>query len=161
LPRIWLADEWAHPGKIDFADASAIVVGLMAAWETSPPRPGHKFTRANEFSGLSALCATLCASRPSFALQGARASFRPAKRNVRARGLKPLESLETANESFRGFVSYQWLEPDFVSVLSAHGAHRPWDLLRALVIPFRIGQALQLWRTCRFFRETTSIADVP
>jgi hypothetical protein len=70
LPRIWLADEWAHPGKIDFADASAIVVGLMAAWETSPPRPGHKFTRANEFSGLSALLrnslrfsALVCASR--------------------------------------------------------------------------------------------------
>jgi hypothetical protein len=31
LPRIWLADEWGSSRKIDFAEASAIVVGLMAA----------------------------------------------------------------------------------------------------------------------------------
>jgi hypothetical protein len=36
-----------------------------------------------------------------------------------------LESLRTANQSFRGFASYQWLEADFISLFSAHGAHRP------------------------------------
>jgi hypothetical protein len=55
LPRIWLADEWAEAGKTDFAAASAIVAGLRAASEALPPRPAHKITRANDFSGLSAL----------------------------------------------------------------------------------------------------------
>jgi hypothetical protein len=85
----------------------------MAAWEPSPPPP-HKFARANDFNGLSALF------RDSLRFKARELHFAP-----RTRGPKPLESLRTANQSFRGFVSYQWFEPDFVSLLSAHGAHRP------------------------------------
>jgi hypothetical protein len=47
--------ERAYPSKIDCAEASAIVVELMAAWEPSPPPPAHKFTRTNDLNGLSAL----------------------------------------------------------------------------------------------------------
>jgi hypothetical protein len=127
LPRIWLAGEWAHPGKIDFAEASAIVVGLMAAWETSPPRPAHKFTRANDFSGLSALLRNSLrfSSRLSFPIRAREFHFAPQNETFRTRGLKPLESLRTANQLFRGFVSYQWLEADFVSLLSAQARIDP------------------------------------
>jgi hypothetical protein len=72
-----------------------MVVGLMAAWEPSPPPPAHKFTRANDFNGLSALL------RNSLRFKARELHFRPAKRSSRMRGLKPLKSFRTANQSFR------------------------------------------------------------
>jgi hypothetical protein len=55
------------------------------------------------------------------------------------RGLKFLKSLGSPNQSFRGSVSYQWLEADFVSLLAreafvAASAMRQAKI-RALTLP--------------------------
>ena len=64
--HLWLAGERAHPGEIDFAKASAIVNGLWPARRPCRAFPAHKFTRANDFSGLSALLRNSLRFRPSF-----------------------------------------------------------------------------------------------
>jgi hypothetical protein len=60
---------------------------LMAGSEILPCVSAHKFTRANDFSGLSALLRNSLRFRPSVPAYGKRASFRPAKRNVSHEGL--------------------------------------------------------------------------
>jgi hypothetical protein len=129
----------AQPGKMDFAEASGIMARLMAAWESSPPPPAHKVTRANDFNDLSALL------RDSSRFKPRELHFAPRNETFRTRGLKSLESLRTANQPFRGFVSYQWLEADFVSLLSAHGAHRACRHEAAKMCCARLCSSFQGW----------------
>jgi hypothetical protein len=74
------------PRKDRFRRGERDRVGLMAAWETSPPRPAHKFTRANDFSGLSALL------RNSLRFKARELRFAQRNETFRTMGLKPLES---------------------------------------------------------------------
>jgi hypothetical protein len=95
---------------MDLARGSAIEKGQVPGY--GEPAPAHKFTQSNDFSGLSVIL------RNSLRFNARELHFAPRNESFRMRGLKPLESLRTANQSFRGFVLYQWLEADFVSLRS-------------------------------------------
>jgi hypothetical protein len=145
--------------EMDLAKASAIEKGPVPDY--GEPEPAHKFTRSSDFSGLSAV------SRNSSRFKARELHFAPRNQTFRTRGLKPLESLRAANQSFRGFVSSQWLKADFVSLRSRMARVDPLAMrrlgsaARACAPHSRIEQALQLRRAWSFFRETASIAHIP
>jgi hypothetical protein len=96
--------------EMDLAKASAIEKGLVPG--CGAPAPAHKFTRPSDFRGLRAIL------RNSLRFKARQLHFAQRNETFRTRGLKPLESLRTANQPFRGFLCYQGLEADFVSLRS-------------------------------------------
>jgi hypothetical protein len=96
----------------------------------------HNVTRANDFSGLSALLRNF---RAPFWLSVLRFGFAKRNETFRWRTLKSLKTLRALNQPFRGFLCYQGLTVDFVSLRSR--AHpRPArqtrkDPLRTLMPP--------------------------
>jgi hypothetical protein len=92
--------------EMDLAKASAIEKGLVPS--CGAPAPAHKFTRPSDFRGLRAIL------RNSLRFKARQLHFAQRNETFRTRGLKPLESLRTANQPFRGFLCCQGLEADFV-----------------------------------------------
>jgi hypothetical protein len=111
--------------------------------------------------------ASIAILRNSLRFKARKLHFAQRNETFRTRDLKPLESLRTANQPFRGFLCYQGLVADFVSLRSRTVRSGPLpprsgqDLLaRACPPRSRIGQALLLRRAWSFFRETASIAHI-
>jgi hypothetical protein len=123
--------------EMDLAKASAIEKGLVPG--CGAPAPAHKFTRPSDFRGLRAIL------RNSLRFKARQLHFAQRNETFRTRGLKPFESLRTANQPFRGFLCYQGLEADFVSQRSRMVRSGPPPAEVARIYCARLSSSLQDW----------------